>query len=73
MFTKKINMRYLLILLVLLPSLGYAEEKICKGNKGIVDECYSIRGRLSIYNGTPSMRIGKVGNKKDSWGNSVRG
>ena len=64
MFTKKINMRYLLILLVLLPSLGYAEERICKGNKGIVDDCYTIRGRLSLYNGTPSMRIWKVGTKR---------
>ena len=57
-------MRNLLILLVLLPSLGYSEEKICKGNKGIVDDCYAIRGRLSIYNGTPSMRIWKVGTKR---------
>jgi hypothetical protein len=64
MFTKNNNMRYFLILLLLLPSLGYSEEKICKGNKDIVDDCYTIRGRLSLYNGTPSMRIWKVGTKR---------
>ncbi len=37
------------------PSAG------CKANPAVVSACYSVRGRLSAYNGTPSLRIWPVG------------
>jgi len=42
------------------------EEKLlpCKGNPEQVSECFRIRGRLRIYNGTPSLRIWRVGTKR---------
>lgn len=38
-------------------------EKECKDNPGVVDKCFTIHGRISIYNGTPSVRIWQVGSK----------
>jgi len=40
------------------PSLG------CKGNPAVVSACYSLRGRISTYNGTPSLRIWPVGSAR---------
>jgi hypothetical protein len=39
-------------------------EKGCKENPAVVDKCFTIHGRLSIYNGTPGVRIWQVGTKR---------
>lgn len=40
------------------PSLG------CKNNPAVVSACYSLRGRISAYNATPSLRIWPVGSRR---------
>jgi hypothetical protein len=62
-------MRYML--LALLAAFSFAEAiafegaidmKVgCKNNPQVVGACYSVRGRLSAYNGTPSLRIWPIG------------
>jgi hypothetical protein len=39
-------------------------ENGCKENPAIVGECFKIHGRISLYNGTPSIRIWPVGTKR---------
>ncbi len=36
----------------------------CRGNPELVDKCYKVRGRISINNGTPGLRMWKVGTKR---------
>ncbi|HUW27900.1 MAG TPA: hypothetical protein VMV97_04760 [Sulfuriferula sp.] len=36
----------------------------CKNNPAVVAACFTIRGRISAYNGTPSLRIWPVGTKR---------
>jgi hypothetical protein len=36
----------------------------CKKNPAVVSACYSLRGRISAYNGTPSLRIWPVGSAR---------
>jgi hypothetical protein len=38
--------------------------RTCKTDPDIVGACYWVHGRLSIYNGTPSARIWKVGTNR---------
>ena len=35
--------------------------KVCEKRPEVVDQCYTTRGRLALYNGNPSFRIWKVG------------
>jgi hypothetical protein len=39
-------------------------EKGCKDNPQIVDRCFTLHGRISITNGTPSVRIWQVSTKQ---------
>lgn len=39
-------------------------SKGCKSNPAIVGRCFSVEGRVSIYNGTPSIRIAPKGTKR---------
>lgn len=36
----------------------------CKVNPAVVDACFSVRGRVSAYNGTPALRIWPVGTNR---------
>lgn len=36
----------------------------CARQLGLVGPCFSVRGRLSLYNGNPSARIWKIGSKR---------
>lgn len=36
----------------------------CRKNPAVVAACYSIRGRIAAYNGTPSLRIWPVGSNR---------
>lgn len=36
----------------------------CKNNPAIVAACFPIRGRISAYNGTPSLRIWPIGTRR---------
>jgi len=36
----------------------------CKGNKKLVGDCFTVHGRMQAGNGTPSVRIWRVGTKR---------
>lgn len=36
----------------------------CRTRPDIVGRCFSVRGRLSLYNGTPSVRLWRVGTRR---------
>jgi hypothetical protein len=38
--------------------------KGCKANPAVVDKCFSVAGQVSVYNGTPAVRIAPNGGKR---------
>lgn len=36
----------------------------CEANPARVAQCFEVKGRISIYNGTPAMRIAPTGSKR---------
>jgi len=41
-----------------------AKEKSCRAHPLLVGSCFTIRGRLSIYNGAPARRLWRIGTKR---------
>ena len=41
-----------------------SEEKSCRQHPQLTGKCFTVQGRLSVYNGAPAMRIWKVGTKR---------
>jgi hypothetical protein len=41
-----------------------AESKSCRQHPQLIGKCFTVHGRLSVYNGAPAMRIWKVGTKR---------
>jgi hypothetical protein len=39
-------------------------EKPCHDQPALVGKCFAVRGRLSLYNGTPTVRLWKAGTKR---------
>jgi hypothetical protein len=39
-------------------------EKSCREHPQLVGKCFSVRGRLSTYNGNPSVRLWRIGTKR---------
>ena len=66
----KISSITIAIILLMLISTGLlnGEDKIkkksCREHPALSGPCYKIRGRMSFYNGTPSVRIWPVGTKR---------
>jgi hypothetical protein len=57
----------LLIAGIVMPSPSSAmksEEKSCQQHPQLIGKCFTIQGRLSVYNGAPAMRIWKLGTKR---------
>ena len=54
----------LLCLLLIQPIMASAQDSFCILNKNVVGDCWEIRGRLQVYNGTPNLRIWPVGTKR---------
>ena len=36
----------------------------CRTRPDLVGRCFNVRGRLSVYNGTPSIRLWPIGSKR---------
>src|ERR1041385_8689231 len=36
----------------------------CRSRSNLVGKCFTVRGRLSVYNGTPSIRLWPIGTKR---------
>lgn len=45
------------------PSAKLAASS-CRARPDLVGRCFSVRGRLSVYNGTPSVRLWKIGSRR---------
>jgi len=41
-----------------------ATEKSCREHPRLIGSCFTVHGRLSIYNGAPALRIWKVGTRR---------
>ena len=39
-------------------------SKGCRKNPAVVGQCFSVKGRVSVYNGSPSIRIAPKGTKR---------
>src|SRR5262252_6452678 len=40
------------------------EPQTCRSRADVVGKCFKVHGRLSVYNGTPSIRLWPVGTKR---------
>lgn len=49
---------------VLAQSPARPVAKSCRARSDLVGRCFNVRGRLSVYNGTPSIRLWPVGSKR---------
>lgn len=47
-----------------MPATSASKKPVCKGNPEVVGECFTVHGRLFASNGTPSIRIWRVGTKR---------
>ena len=64
--------KYTLIFLSLIFSptiLGQSEppkspEKPCRAQPSLVDKCFFVQGRLSLYNGNPTIRLWRAGTRR---------
>ena len=41
-----------------------AQDKSCRQHPQLIGKCFTVHGRLSVYNGAPALRIWKVGTKR---------
>ena len=41
-----------------------SEGKSCRHHPQLAGKCFTVQGRLSVYNGAPAMRIWKVGTRR---------
>jgi len=39
-------------------------EKSCREHPRLIGSCFSVRGRLSIYNGAPALRLWRAGTRR---------
>ena len=40
------------------------KQKPCRQHPHVIGKCFTVRGRLSVYNGAPALRIWRVGTKR---------
>jgi hypothetical protein len=45
-------------------ALGDEVESACKNSSKLIGQCFTVHGRLSLWNGTPGVRIWRVGTKR---------
>jgi len=41
-----------------------ADDKPCSKHPQLVGSCFTVRGRLSVYNGAPALRIWRIGTQR---------
>ena len=39
-------------------------EKSCREHPQLVGKCFAVRGRLSVYNGAPAVRLWRIGTRR---------
>lgn len=46
------------------PPTQSVKEKPCRMHPQLVGRCFTLRGRLSVYSGNPSLRIWRIGTRR---------
>ena len=54
----------LLACCVVADSAPEQQPESCRARSDVVGKCFSVHGRLSVYNGTPSIRLWPIGSKR---------
>jgi hypothetical protein len=54
----------LLLSTVLATSRSMPEAQTCRQRPDVTGKCFNVHGRLSVYNGTPSIRVWPMGTKR---------
>ena len=65
-------LKRVILLLLLIASVNVwaqtpardAKEKSCRTHPMLVGRCFTLYGRLSVYNGAPALRLWKVGTRR---------
>ena len=39
-------------------------EKSCREHPQVIGKCFAVRGRLSVYNGAPAVRLWRIGTRR---------
>jgi hypothetical protein len=66
----QLQISFLLLVSLIVISSGWArprffpEAPLCKSKPDVVGRCFNVHGRLSVYNGTPSIRLWPLGTKR---------
>lgn len=53
-----------LALVVAWPTFSVEPKKSCRAHPKIIGECFHVRGKLFLANGTPSVRLSKTGTNR---------
>ena len=64
MFGKMFAPLVLLTFGVLAQPPAKDEAKSCRSRPDLVGTCFTVHGRLSVYNGNPSIRLWRIGTKR---------
>jgi len=62
--------RVLVLLFVTFPQAAFAQNgsqaklQPCRSQPSLVGKCFAVRGRLSLYNGAPTIRLWRLGTKR---------
>jgi len=51
-------------LVSIVPVAAVDVDKSCREHPQLVGKCFTVRGRLSVYNGAPALRIWKIGTNR---------
>jgi hypothetical protein len=61
--------KFLTVLLILIsvyngPGQSETQDRPCRRQPNLVDQCFYVRGRLSMYNGNPTYRLWRAGTRR---------
>jgi hypothetical protein len=59
-----LSILFLCAIVVTGSSPATADDKPCSKHPQLVGSCFTVRGRLSVYNGAPALRIWRIGTKR---------
>ena len=45
-------------------SISRTTEKSCREHPQVIGKCFAVRGRLSVYNGAPAVRLWRIGTRR---------
>jgi len=59
-----LSLLFVCAVVVTRSSPATADDKPCSKHPQLVGSCFTVRGRLSVYNGAPALRIWRIGTKR---------